>query len=197
MQRTLNGRRLADIVSAKRRSNLACMDLVVSTITGSDAERLLLLVHGYGADERDLGALLAYLDPHGTFTAVLPRGPFPVPGTPGYAWYDLAQLEPQALADGYGAARDALDELLDEQCAALGYDRASCVVGGFSQGAGLALGLALGRCAKARPAGVLAMSPAVPAFGVLDLDPNAAGAVPVIVLHGEHDPLVPVKRARG
>jgi thioredoxin 1 len=173
------------------------MDLVVSTITGSNASRLLLLVHGYGADERDLGALLPYLDPNGTFTAVLPRAPLAVPGSMGYAWYDLASLDPQALADGYGAARAALDELLDEQCAALGYDRATSVVGGFSQGAGLALGVALGRSAKPRPLGVLAMSPAVPAFDVLDLDPNAAGDVPVVVLHGTHDPLVPVKRARG
>jgi thioredoxin 1 len=172
------------------------VDLVVSTITGSNAERLLLLVHGYGADERDLGALLPYLDPEGKFTAVLPRGPLPVEGTPGYSWYDLAAPDPQALADGYGAARAALDALLDEQCAALGYERSGCVVAGFSQGAGLVLGLALGRSSKPRPAAVLAMSPAVPSFEVLDLDPNAAGSVRVFVAHGTHDPLVPIKRAR-
>ncbi len=173
------------------------MELVTSVITGSDAQRLLLLVHGYGADERDLGSLLPYLDPSGTFTAVLPRGPFEVPGTPGYAWYDFMAGDPQALTDGYNAARAALDELLDEQCAALGYDRATSVVGGFSQGAGLALALGLGRTAKARPVAVVALSPAVPAFEVLDLDPNAVGAVPVLIQHGTQDPLVPIKRARG
>jgi len=173
------------------------VDLVVSTINGSDAERLLLLVHGYGADERDLGALLPYLDPNGKFAAVLPRGPLPVPGTPGYSWYDLAAFDPQTLSDGYSAARAALDDLLDEQCAALGYDRATSVVGGFSQGAGLTLALGVGRTAKPRPLAVLALSPAVPSFEALDLDPNAAGTVPVLIQHGTHDPMVPIKRARG
>ena len=39
------------------------MDLVTNVVTGSNADRLLLLLHGYGADERDLGGLLGYLDP--------------------------------------------------------------------------------------------------------------------------------------
>ncbi|HEY3831697.1 MAG TPA: thioredoxin [Acidimicrobiia bacterium] len=173
------------------------MELVNSVVKGSDAERLMLLVHGYGADERDLGALLQYLDPDGKFAAVLPRGPMAVEGTPGYAWYDFGTLEPQALADGFAAARGALDDLVDEQCKALGYERSASVFGGFSQGAGLSLALGLGRTAKDRPLGVLALSPAVPSFEVIDLDPNAAGTVPVLIQHGTNDPLVPVKRARG
>src|SRR6266550_3884372 len=59
------------------------MALVTNIIKGSEAQRLLLLVHGYGADERDLGGLLPYLDPDGIFAAVLPRGPVAAPGTPG------------------------------------------------------------------------------------------------------------------
>ena len=51
--------------------------LVTNVVRGSDADRLLLLVHGYGADERDLGGLLPYLDPEGQFcvgAAPRPRG---------------------------------------------------------------------------------------------------------------------------
>ena len=51
------------------------MALVTNVVQGSDAERVLLLMHGYGADERDLGGLLPYLDPEGKFVTVLPRGP--------------------------------------------------------------------------------------------------------------------------
>ena len=51
------------------------MTLVTNVVEGSTAERLLLLLHGYGADERDLGGLLPHLDPEGHFAAVLPRGP--------------------------------------------------------------------------------------------------------------------------
>ena len=65
------------------------MALVTNIVKGSSAQRLLLLVHGYGADEQDLGGLLPYLDPDGLFAAVMPRAPMPAPGTPGYMWYDM------------------------------------------------------------------------------------------------------------
>ena len=59
------------------------MALVTNIIKSGSAERLLLLVHGYGADERDLGALVPYLDPDGKLAVVLPRAPLEAPGTPG------------------------------------------------------------------------------------------------------------------
>ena len=59
------------------------MTLVTNVIEGSAAERVLLLLHGYGADERDLGGLLPYLDPEGHFATVLPRGPLAAP--PGFS----------------------------------------------------------------------------------------------------------------
>src|SRR5438477_10772387 len=114
------------------------MTLVTNVVNGSDAQRLLLLVHGYGADERDLGGLLPYLDQEGRFAVVLPRGPVAAPGTPGFAWYDFMGDDATRVA-GYATAVAMLDDLLDEQCAALGFDRGDAVVGGFSQGAGLAL----------------------------------------------------------
>ena len=171
------------------------MALITNIIQSSTAERLLLLVHGYGADERDLGGILAYLDPTEQFATVLPRGPLAVAGSPGFSWYDFA--DPDTIATGYNESLDALDDLVDEQCVALGFDRAQAIVAGFSQGAGLALGLALRRSVRVRPAGVLAMSPAVADFGLLDLDPNAAGTVPVLVQHGNQDPMINVKSARG
>ena len=52
------------------------MDLVTNVVRGSESDRLLLLLHGYGADERDLGGLLSYLDPDGHFAHPDdPRGP--------------------------------------------------------------------------------------------------------------------------
>ena len=161
------------------------MALVTNIIKGSSSTRLLLLLHGYGADERDLGALVPYLDPDGTFAAVLPRAPEAAPGTPGFAWYPFGE----DADGGYDSALQELDKLVDEQCEALGLDRAEAIFAGFSQGAGLALGLGVlggfdGR--GALPSGVLAMSPAAPRRAV---DP-AATAVPVLVQHGTDDPLI-------
>jgi thioredoxin 1 len=164
------------------------MALITNVIQGGTATRLLLLVHGYGADERDLGGLLPYLDPEGAFAAVLPRAPIAAPGTPGFAWYEFGE----GAGPGFVDALAELDATVDEQCAALGFDRAQAIFAGFSQGAGLALALALFPGERVRPTGVLAMSPALPAA---EVDP-AARHVPVLVAHGTHDPLIPVQRSR-
>jgi thioredoxin len=166
------------------------MALVTNVVHGSDATRLLLMLHGYGADERDLGGLLPYLDPEGVFATVLPRAPLTAPGAPGFAWYDFGG-EP---AEGYLAALAMLDELVDDQVTALGFTREDAIFAGFSQGAGLALGLALLPGDRPRPSGVLAMSPAFPLTD-LSVDP-AALDIPVFVQHGTHDPLIPVQRSR-
>jgi thioredoxin 1 len=166
------------------------MALVTNIVSGSDAARLLVMLHGYGADERDLGGLLPYLDPDGTFATVLPRAPVAVPGTPGFAWYEFGDV----VADGYLAALGQLDELVDEQSAALGFPRDDAVFAGFSQGAGLALGLALLPGDRVRPAAVIAMSPALP-LAEVEVDANARD-IPVLVQHGTHDPLIPVQRSR-
>jgi thioredoxin 1 len=163
------------------------MPLVSNIIKGSGAVRLLLLVHGYGADERDLGGLLPYLDPDGIFATVLPRGPMAAPGTPGFMWYEFGDN-----GEGYAAALAELDAFVDEQCADLGLDRSTAIFAGFSQGAGLSLGLGVLKGNQIRPAGVLAMSPAAAPSEIDD----AAREVPVLVQHGTHDPLIPVQKSR-
>ena len=168
--------------------------LVSNVIQGADPQRLLVLLHGYGSDEQDLGGLLPYLDPEGRFAAVMPRAPLSAPGAPGYAWFPIAAegFDPGAFAN----ALDLVDEFVDEQCAALGLTRADAIFGGFSQGAGLALHLALRTGASARPAGVLAMSPFVPDMDAELVDWAAAAAIPVLLQHGTEDPMIPVAAAR-
>src|SRR6476469_10399608 len=117
------------------------MALVTNMVKGSSAQRLLLLVHGYGADEQDLGGLLPYLDPDGRFAAVMPRAPFDAPGAPGYAWFPISAEGVDAAA--FGEAVDLVDAFIDEQCAELGLARGDAIFGGFSQGAGVALAVAL------------------------------------------------------
>lgn len=172
------------------------MALVTNTVKGSSAKRLLLLVHGYGADEQDLGGLLPYLDPDGVFAAVMPRAPISAPGTPGYMWYDMGGAPGADLTEQFVTALEELDALVDEQCELLGFPRSEAIFAGFSQGGGLALALGLYSAPDERPrvypAGVLAMSPAA-LTGPID---DGARAVPVLVQHGSDDPLIPVQRSR-
>jgi thioredoxin 1 len=171
------------------------MALVTNTVKGSSAQRLLLLVHGYGADEQDLGGLLPYLDPEGLFAAVMPRAPIAAPGTPGYMWYDMVAGDADVTGQ-FVTALEELDALVDEQCAALGLARSEAIFAGFSQGGGLALALGLFAAPdglpRVRPAGVLAMSPAA-MTGPID---DGARSVPVLVQHGTDDPMIPVQRSR-
>jgi thioredoxin len=169
------------------------MSLITNVVHGGEPERVFLLAHGLGADERDLSGLLPYLDPDGRFVTVLPRGPVAAP--PGFAWYQWG--ESGAFdAEGFRSSLDELDDLLDEACAEHGLGRDEAVVGGFSQGAGMTLALALRRSERPHPAAVLAMSPAAPALDALDPDWEAAKAMSVLVQHGTEDPLVPVQRSR-
>jgi thioredoxin 1 len=170
------------------------MALVHQVIRGSVADRLLVLLHGYGADEQDLGALLTYLDPDGRFAAVMPRGPQPAPGSAGYAWFPISAEGVDAEA--FTLAVDLVDAFVDEQCAALGLERAHAIIGGFSQGAGVALAVSLRTGARSRPAGVLAMSPFAPGWESLAVDWDAARAIPVLVQHGTEDPMIPVRATR-
>jgi thioredoxin 1 len=170
------------------------MALLANVIRGSDATRLLVLLHGYGADEQYLGGLLPYLDPEGRFVAVMPRAPHEAPGAPGYAWFPISAEGVDAAA--FAEAVDLVDAFIDEQCAALDLPRGEAIFGGFSQGAGVALAVALRGGTAIRPAGVLAMSPFAPGWDALDVDWDAVRSIPVMVQHGTEDPMIPVRAAR-
>ena len=176
------------------------MALVTNVVQGGGAapSRLLLLVHGLGADEHDLAGLLPYIDPAGRFLAVLPRAPHPLGGgMPGYGWFDFGGPEGIDRAS-YLNSVDLLDALLDEQCAEHGLLRSEAVVAGFSQGAAMVLSLAYRRSDRVRPAAVLAMSGFLPQVPWLPLLGESDGIAlpPALVQHGSLDPLVAPARGQ-
>ena len=102
-----------------------------------DADGLLVLHHGRGADEHDLLPLADVLDPQRRLHVVTPRAPLTLAGAPGYHWYvvprvgypdpdtfhaayrQLAALPRRAVgaprhATGANRARRLLDGLGDE-----------------------------------------------------------------------------------
>ena len=167
------------------------MALIHNIVGPPTAARVLLLVHGYGADERDLGGVVPYLDPEGRFLAVLPRGPVAAP--PGFGWFDIDSVNAGPVSDAtFNSSLEELDDLLDAVCTERELPRSEAVVGGFSQGAALALALGLRRSERAHPAGVLAFSAYLPDVEGVDLDWEAARSIPVLVQHGTDDPLISV-----
>ena len=98
------------------------------------AERpLLVLLHGYGADERDLFGLAPYLPD--AFAVAAVRAPLTLPWpSPGFSWYPIEGLESRDATKTTDAATRLL-HWLDAVAPA------PAVVGllGFSQGAAVAL----------------------------------------------------------
>ena len=171
------------------------MDLKLYTIDGrGEPTRLLLLIHGYGANEFHLASFGPLIDPGRSFLVAAPRGPMLLPPD-GAAWWDIDvetfdfdyALLPASLA--------ALDRLVDDVCADRGYERSQAVIGGFSQGAALALALGFQRSDKPRPAGVLCMSGVLLDAELVDWDLEAGRDVAVLVQHGDRDPFLPPARA--
>ena len=173
--------------------------LVVNVVRPpTSPSRLLLLVHGLGADEHDLAGLLPYVDPAGQFLAVLPRAPFSLGGgMPGYGWFDFGG--PDGIdRESYLGSIDLLDALVDEVCEEEGLRRSEAVFAGFSQGAAMAVSLAYRRSDRARPAAVLAMSGFLPQVPWLPLLGESDGIAlpPALVQHGSMDPLVAPSRGQ-
>jgi phospholipase/carboxylesterase len=168
------------------------MSLVTNVVRpAGEADRLLLMVHGLGADEHDLTALLPHLDRRGRLLAVFPRAPHTLPFG-GYGWFDFGG--PDGVdRSSFLSALDALDDALDSACAEHGLAREQSVVGGFSQGCALTLALAYRSGAKPRPAAVLAMSGLMVHAPWLPYE-ESDDLPPALVQHGTYDGVLPVAR---
>jgi phospholipase/carboxylesterase len=171
------------------------MTLVRYSIDRSGADRLLVLLHGWSAEQHHLAAYVPLVDPDERFTAVCPRAPHHLPGSDGASWYDRTDVGP--VASSFHQALDTLDAFIGSEMANAGIGPERTVVGGFSQGGFLALALALRRSAP-RFAGVWAMCCALPEVDGLDLDvaPGSGAGRPALIQVGERDAVIPPARGR-
>jgi phospholipase/carboxylesterase len=158
-----------------------------------DPEGALVLLHGRGADERDLFPLLDMLDPERRLLGATARGPLSLP--PGGAhWYVVRTVgypDPETFNSTYLELSTWLSELLAEH----GIPPERTVLGGFSQGSVMAYALGLGP-ERPRPAGILALSGFLPRVEGFELDLANAAGLPVAIGHGTHDPVISVEFGR-
>ncbi len=169
--------------------------LYLSRPAAGEPDGLLVLLHGRGADERDLYPLLDILDPERRLLGVTPRGPLQLPpgGAHWYALHEVGYPDPTTFTETFLTASTWLDALAAET----GVLPERTILGGFSQGAVMTYALGLGE-ERPRPAGLIALSgfvPTVPGFR-LDL----SSPLPRLAIgHGALDPVISVdwgRRAR-
>ncbi|HSN88355.1 MAG TPA: alpha/beta fold hydrolase [Thermoanaerobaculia bacterium] len=163
----------------------------------------VIALHGWGANSQDLLGHAPFL--HGGKALMLcPQGPLSFPvgrGAAGYGWFPLPavaswkQADMESVRVSFEAATEALRAFIDRAVETYPIDRERVVVTGFSQGGLMAYELALRE--PGRFSGLVAMSTWLPGVLAETLPrlPEHEG-FPVLVLHGQDDPMVRIDMAR-
>jgi phospholipase/carboxylesterase len=108
------------------------------------------------------------------------------------AWYDIATLDRNGAVDdaGIAASRQRLQRRITKEIES-GIAAERIVVAGFSQGGAIAYHTALRH--RPRLAGLLALSTYLPGAGaVISAEDLTDRSLPVMVMHGAHDPVLPL-----
>lgn len=162
--------------------------------SGAAPDSLVVLLHGYGADGRDLidlGSLWADRLPGTAF--VSPHAPEPCALAPvGRQWFGYVERSDRERWIGVQAAHASLDAFLDAELARHGLAPDRLALVGFSQGTMMALHTGLAR--RERLAGLLGYSGlhVMPEGRAAELGgPLIASRPPVLLIHGDEDEVIP------
>jgi phospholipase/carboxylesterase len=152
------------------------------------ATHLVVLCHGYGADGNDLIGLAPHwqrLLPTVAFAA--PNAPEPCAGSPsGYQWFPISRLDPADMQRGVESAAESLENFLAAELTRLEIPAERLALVGFSQGTMMSLHVGLRR----KPAAIVGFSGLL--AGGETLATLGADAPPVLLVHGDQDPMIPV-----
>lgn len=173
--------------------------LLETTIVNSEKPPVasVIWLHGLGADSQDFVPIVSELriPSHLPIRFVFPNAPMqPVTINNGYvmrAWYDIVSLNINDHADqkGINTSVKELNRLIDHE-EKQGIPSNRIIIGGFSQGAVIAL--TTGLSCKKHLAGILALSGYLPyAEEILQKAPSENKNVPIFLGHGTQDHVVP------
>jgi phospholipase/carboxylesterase len=157
-----------------------------------EPEGALVLLHGRGTDEDHLWELFDELDPDERLVGIAPRAPHELPPG-GNHWYQVRRVgfpDPSS----FGPTMEKLTGWFDSLPGELGVPVERTVLGGFSQGAVMAIALGLG-VERPRPAALIALSGFIPTSEGWELDEELDG-YPIALGHGTFDPIIEVAYAR-
>ena len=160
---------------------------------------VLVGLHGLGTNAEDFMDLAEALELEGC-RFVLPDAPLSLPGYPpgAYAWYDFETHE----RGGIEASRDHLFKVFDRFVKDPNVRRLDgkprteplLAVFGFSQGGMMALEAGLNH--QGRVAGIASMSGYIPDPSKTLSKCRAPKDVPILLVHGTYDPVVPIEGSR-
>ncbi|MCO8144488.1 alpha/beta fold hydrolase [Rhodovulum tesquicola] len=159
-----------------------------------EADRLVIFLHGYGANGADLLGLAEPLAPHMPRTAFLaPDAPESCAGVPfGHQWFPIPWIDgstEEQSREGMLRAADDLNAWLDAVAAEEGIGPRQTVLLGFSQGTMMALHVGARRAPPC--AGIVGFSGRLLAPDLLE--DEMVARPPVLLVHGDADDVVPIE----
>ncbi|MGH7102039.1 MAG: alpha/beta hydrolase [Acetobacteraceae bacterium] len=160
---------------------------------GPGVENIVFLCHGMGSSAEgiiQIAPQLATLLQTSLFVA--PDGPEHAPASDGRLWFDARNRSPTALETGVRGAAVRLDALIDSELDQAGLGRDAYALVGYSQGAMTVLFTGLRRTPP--PRAILSYAGALLAPDSLERE--MTGRVPVMLVHGIEDPVVPAFYSR-
>ncbi len=145
-------------------------------------QKLLVGLHGWGGNAKELEAVVPALDLPG-FQYLFPNAPFPHPRVlGGFMWYDFDEQRDQKAHTSAGLLSSWLNSLPEHTGVAL----EQTILCGFSQGGAMALEVGL----TLPLAGIIVLS------GYLHpIQRSPESAPPVLIVHGTQDAVVPLAAA--
>ena len=155
--------------------------------SGGKPKQVIVLLHGYGSNGRDLISLAPYWQtgvPDAIF--VSPDAPFPCELGMGFQWFSTMDRDKTKYLERLEVAAPILDKYLDKLLDKYGLEDKEMALVGFSQGT--MMSLYTGPRRKQQIAGILGYSGAL--IGGEGLD--GENKPPIHLIHGENDSVVPV-----
>ena len=174
--------------------SLNAVAIAPKTKAGKNSNRLIVLLHGWGANAQDVAGLIEAISMISIpFKGLLPDAPFPHPMVPGgRQWYGFPPNYDFRMQHDFEAQADLQEsrKLLGEWMRSLpdqtGIPLEKTIMGGFSQGGAMTLDV----------------GPTLPLAAMLILSSYSHAPIPqcvtprsVLVLHGNQDPVVPVAKS--
>ena len=159
--------------------------------TSEVTKQLVIFVHGYGADGKDLIGLAPYFARHLPDAAfVAPNGPQRCDMSPmGFQWFAISQFDASSRLNGVLEAAPILNQFIDQELENHGLKDENILLVGFSQGTMMSLHVGLRR--ERQLAGILGYSGLL--AGPELIGDEIKSKPPILLIHGDQDEMLPVQ----
>jgi len=172
--------------------NIKFLPVVELPPTKGKANRAMIVLHGWGANQHDLIPLAQSLKQPSTH-CFFPNAPFDVPGTggTGKGWFSFPPTDKSQ--EERTESREKLKILLNK-VSEQGFDYSSIIIMGFSQGAAMALDVMLN--VEHGVGAVICLSGFLMNEGEIQSQTNNPKTTPVFAAHGLYDPILPFEQSK-